>query len=387
VAQQLLNQQIYSEARLRSLPVHQCSAVPPAQVQARLEAQEQQAILVRALDLSHNPSLHNRRQVLEREYLGQPLVSLNSSSSSNSNSNNNNNLLSSVRSGSPSSSQPQLGPAYLVRVLVVHLGSRISPPLASAVAPSGQQQVAHSVLREPLDNQPASLLQVLQAFLANPNPNLNNNLQLGAHSVVLVSTRLLNHRFSVKPLKVAQRPPALARLAINSSSSHSSHNLSHNLSSHKQVVYSAARVVAYLVSHSSSSSNLNRLDYLVPPQPNLKVAYLEVRRRGEVYSGTSKISSKPNSPLNQAGFLEPNQLLVVCLEMHLVRRARQEQSARNPKRMFSGSLQVKQRTSNQQLGRTRSAHPCLVLNLLHRGLAPRHQRVAHYLEMDNRCLV
>jgi hypothetical protein len=108
-----------------------------------------------------------------------------------------------------------------------------------------------------------------------------------------------------------------------------------------------------------------------------------------VYLGTpNKISSRLNSLLSTVGFLDPNQPLVVdYLEIHLVKRARQEQSALNPKRIFSGSPQGKQRTSNQQLGRTRLAHPCSAPNLLHWGLAPRHQRVAHYLEMDNHCLV
>ncbi|KAG2032428.1 hypothetical protein BDR03DRAFT_46216 [Suillus americanus] len=45
---------IYSKARLRSLPVHPCSAVAPAREKARSEAREQQAILVLALELSHN---------------------------------------------------------------------------------------------------------------------------------------------------------------------------------------------------------------------------------------------------------------------------------------------------------------------------------------------
>jgi hypothetical protein len=331
------------------------------------------------LELSHSPNLRNRRQVLEREYLGQLLVNPNSSSSSNSN-----NLQALVPSGSHNS-QPQLGPAFLVQVAVVRLVSRTSPPLASGVAPSGQQQVARSVLQELLDSQPASLLQVPQAFLANPNSS--NNLQLGAHSVVLVRIRLPNRRFSVSLLKVVQHLPALARLAISSSHSHS--NLSSNLSSRKRVAYSETRVVAYLASPSSSSRNLNRLGYSVPPQPNLKVACLEVRRRVEVYLGTSnKISSRPNSPLNRVGFLGPNQPLAGgYLEIRLVKQARREQSARNPKRILLGSLQVKQRTSNQQLGRMRSAHPCLAPNPPHRGSAPRHQRVAHYLEMDNHCLV
>lgn len=57
---------------------------------------------------------------------------------------------------------------------------------ATDLVPSNilQQQAARSVLQEPLDNQPASLLQVPQAFLVNPNSS--SNLQLGAHSAVLV---------------------------------------------------------------------------------------------------------------------------------------------------------------------------------------------------------
>lgn len=312
VAQQLPNQRIYSEVPLRNLPPHPYSAAAPARGQRSEAREHQQAILVPALELSRNPSPRNRRQVLEREYLGQPLVHLNSNSNNNSN-----NLQPLVPSGSHSS-QPQLGPVSLVPV--VHLGSRTSPPLASGVVPSGQQQAARSVLQEPLDNQPASLLQVPQAFLVNPNSS--SNLQLGAHSVVLVRTRLLpSRRFSVHLFRVAQRLLALARLAISSSS-----NPSSNPSSRKRVVYSGIRAVACLARPNSSNSNLNRLGYLVPPQLNLQVAYLEVRRV-EVYLGMShKINSRPNSLLNRVGFLGPNRPLAgVYLEIRLVRRERREQ--------------------------------------------------------------
>lgn len=46
--------------------------------------------------------------------------------------------------------------------------------------------MAHSVLREPSDNQLASQLQAPQAFSDNPNNSNNSNLQLGTRLVVSV---------------------------------------------------------------------------------------------------------------------------------------------------------------------------------------------------------
>jgi hypothetical protein len=129
----LHSQRIYSQAQLRSLPAHLSSAVRVARVEVHSEAQvRRQALLVLALEASDKPSPRNLQQVLELEYLGRPLVSNSSShnnSSSNNNNNNNNNLLASGVSGSHSSPRPRPGPASLVLV-VIHLGSRISPPLA-----------------------------------------------------------------------------------------------------------------------------------------------------------------------------------------------------------------------------------------------------------------
>jgi len=135
----LPNQRIYLQAHLRSLLAHLSLAEVVARAQMRSEVQARQALLVLALEASDKPSPRNPQQP-EQACLGRPLASLNSSSSSSRN--NSNSLRGSGDSrsrNSNNSSSPHLGLVSLVRV-VVHLGSKISPPLVSGlVVPSVHQ--------------------------------------------------------------------------------------------------------------------------------------------------------------------------------------------------------------------------------------------------------